>query len=459
MKRFLLLYMSGRHNCWRRERMIRMRKLNKLHIGLAVSIVLFLCLGYLIVKPERENNPPYLSFSPDADGVKAWRELLESKPGKVREWRLGWGELPPGGGQLLVAVQPGEIAQEQLAEITEWVRQGNDLMVWDQQPYEWAERFPIAIPQNENESGNKNQNEINNETHNQEQAETGLAAGQVRVITQEGITNGQEALKGVVQTSFRLQPADTLPTEQLQQSQQSQQTQFPQQILLSDEQGVLASRVEVGSGSITMVLTPEWLMNGTILSDSHFELVWTLFMDSWDTVWIDETYHGYGTARGLPSIYPAWLKLAGVQLGIALLCWLWLRGKRFGPVYTPRAWTVRRGDETLLAVAGWYERLGYRSEALSHQQLHLRQLLYERWGLSPSATAQQAAQAARVRWPEAQAERLARLLEAAPHNSAQNDAAGGEDVQSGAQRGQVSAKAFVEQTRELGEIIAYLEKE
>jgi hypothetical protein len=196
----------------------------------------------------------------------------------------------------------------------------------------------------------------------------------------------------------------------------------------------------MGAGHLTMVLTPEWLTNERILAHSHFELVWPLFAHPWSTVWLDETHHGYGTTPGLPAVYPAWIKLAALQLGLALLAWLWLRGKRFGPVYTPRAWTVRRGDETLLAVAGWYERLGFSREALSHQQLHLRQLLFERWGLSPSATAQQAANAARGRWPEAQAARLARLLEAPPALP-------------------VGVKLFVQRTREMGEMIAYLEKE
>jgi hypothetical protein len=385
--------------------------LNKLHAGLAISIFLFLLLGYFILKPKAEDKPPFLSFSADLDGVKAWRELLESKNSRVKEWRLDWSELPVGKNQLLAAVQPDAVSKEDVKHILEWVKQGNDLILLDQQPYEWSSYFPIVHIDEPNGPNSANQQDkLNGNTS---------AADVVRPIFREGDAKGKWT--GVVQTGFRLKPSPE------------------QHVLFSDGSGVLASQMAMGAGHLTMVLTPEWLTNERFPAHSHFELAWPLFAQPWDTVWLDETHHGYGTTRGLP-VYPAWIKLAALQLGLALLAWLWLRGKRFGPVYTPRAWTVRRGDETLLAVAGWYERLGFSREALSHQQLHLRQLLFERWGLSPSATAQQAADAARGRWPEAQAARLARLLEAPPALP-------------------VGVKPFVQRTREMGEMIAYLEKE
>jgi hypothetical protein len=384
---------------------------NKLHAGLAISIFLFLLLGYLIVKPKAEDKPPFLSFSADLDGVKAWRELLESKNSRVKEWRLDWSELPRGKNQLLAAVQPGIVSKEDLNHILEWVKQGNDLILLDQQPYEWSSYFPIVPLDEANGQNSANQHDKPNGNPS--------VADAARPIFREG--DAKDKWTGVVQTGFRLKPSPE------------------QHVLFSDGSGVLASQMALGAGHLTMVLTPEWLTNERILAHSHFELVWPLFAHPWSTVWLDETHHGYGTTRGLPAVYPAWIKLAALQLGLALLAWLWLRGKRFGPVYTPRAWTVRRGDETLLAVAGWYERLGFSREALSHQQRYLRQLLLERWGLSPGATAQQAADAARARWPEAQAARLARLLEAPA-------LPGG-------------VRLFVQRTREMGEMIAYLEKE
>ncbi|WP_171687483.1 DUF4350 domain-containing protein [Paenibacillus planticolens] len=372
---------------------------NKLYAGLALSIVLFLGLGYWLVKPKLPDQPPYLSFSADVDGTKAWKELLGTKQTAVKEWRLDWKYLPSGRSMLLVAIQPSAVTKSDREQLLKWVQAGNDAILFDRDPERWTTWEVIPV------EGSAKDNSLST----------------IRV--QPGYTPAEGTLTGRVDTRYRIMPDDG------------------GQVLFEDDRGVLASRVQEGAGSITVVLTPEWMQNGTIDEASHFELVWPLFAKSWDAVWVDETHHGFGTKPGLLAVYPAWLVLASVQLGLALLLWIWLRGKRFGPVHTPRAWTVRRGDEGVHAVAAWYERLGYRHEALAQQQLFLRQLLHQRWGLSPSASPSQAAESAHGRMSEAQAAQLARLLEPPP-------ASGG-----------VSAKAFVQRTREMGEMIAYLEKE
>ncbi|MFD0698260.1 DUF4350 domain-containing protein [Paenibacillus sp. GCM10027628] len=394
-----------------------MRQLNKLHAGLALSIMLFLLLGYWTVKPAVTDQPPFLSFSADVDGTKAWREWLSKKQQKVKEWRLGWAYLPNQTSMLLVAIQPSVVTMPDREKLLSWVRQGNDMILFDQHPDGWQE---WAI------------DPVKDDPKDKERVTTAKT-----ITASPGYIQTEGSLTGKVDTLYRLKPNGQ------------------GQDLFSDEQGVLARRVAVGAGSITVVLTPNWMMNGTIVKESHFELIWPLFAKSWNAVWVDETHHGFGTKPGLLAVYPAWLVLASTQLGLALLLWLWLRGKRFGPVHTPRAWTVRRGDETLQAVAAWYERLGYRDEALAHQQQLLRQLLAQRWGLSPSASTEQAAEAARGRWPEAQAALLARLLGDPPPAAGGGD---GASPRAAKQRG-VSTKAFVQRTREMGEMIAYLEKE
>ncbi|NQX71097.1 DUF4350 domain-containing protein [Paenibacillus alba] len=396
-----------------------MKGLNKLHVGLALSILLFLALGYGLVKPKLPDQPPYLSFSTDTDGTKAWKELLTTKQAAVKEWRLDWKHLPGGTSMLLVAIQPSGVTKADREQLLEWVRKGNDAVLFDREPEGW-EMWETELADGEEARGNKAANE--------KKTPSAMKASPDYLQAEGKFT-------GTVETPYRIQASGA------------------GQALFEDERGVLASRIQEGAGSITMVLTPTWMQNGTIDEASHFELIWPLFAKSWDAVWVDETHHGFGTKPGLLAVYPAWLVLASVQLGLALLLWLWLRGKRFGSVHTPRAWTVRRGDEGVHAVAAWYERLGYQREALAHQQLFLRQLLHQRWGLSPSASASQAAEAARGRLPEAQAAQLARLLAEPP-------AAGGgpEKPRAAKQRG-VSTRAFVQRTREMGEIIAYLEKE
>ncbi|MDQ0871413.1 hypothetical protein QFZ77_000072 [Paenibacillus sp. V4I3] len=404
-----------------------MRGLNKLHVGLALSILLFLALGYWLVKPKHPDQPPYLSFSADIDGTKAWKELLSTKQKAVKEWRLNWKNLPNGEAMLLVALQPSAVTKADREQLLGWVRKGNDVVLFDRKPEGWEPWGTVLA----GEIGKGSTEESTKESA-KESTEERTSVSTIRVSPD--YTPAEGLLTGRVDTPYRIKPGGN------------------GRVLFEDEHGVLASRIEEGSGSITVVLTPNWMQNGTIDQESHFALIWPLFAKSWDAVWVDETHHGFGTKAGLLAVYPAWLVLASSQLGLALLLWLWLRGKRFGPVYTPRAWTVRRGDEGVHAVAAWYERLGYQHEALAHQQLFLRQLLHQRWGLSPSASALQAAEAAHGRMSEAQAAQLARLLEEPP-------ASGGSAGPRAAKQRGVSTQAFVQRTREMGEMIAYLEKE
>ncbi len=325
-------------------------------------------------------------------------------------------------------------------QLLDWVRKGNDVVLFDRNPEGWGLWGTVLAGGSTEESTEERdtkevrkrvQKKVTKESAKESTKES-ASVSTIRVSTD--YTSAEGLLTGRVDTPYRIKPGGN------------------GRVLFEDEHGVLASRIEEGSGSITVVLTPNWMQNGTIDQESHFELIWPLFAKSWDAVWVDETHHGFGTKPGLLAVYPAWLVLASVQLGLALLLWLWLRGKRFGPVHTPRAWTVRRGDEGVHAVAAWYERLGYQHEALAHQQLFLRQLLHQRWGLSPSASALQAAEAARGRMSEAQAAQLARLLDEPP-------ASGGSSGPRAAKQRGVSSEAFVQRTREMGEMIAYLEKE
>ncbi|MEB4798606.1 DUF4350 domain-containing protein, partial [Paenibacillus chondroitinus] len=289
--------------------------LNKLHVGLAVSILLFFALGYWLAKPKLPDLPPYLSFSADVDGTKAWKELLATKQSAVKEWRLDWKHLPGGTSMLLVAIQPSAVTKSDREHLLKWVQAGNDAIIFDREPQGWASWETVRV-----DGGPQDARGALGELE-----QLGKQEQQVKAVSTIRVSadyaSADETLTGKVETSYRLQPGGSGLA------------------LFEDERGVLASRVQEGAGSITMVLTPTWLQNGTIDEASHFELIWPLFAKSWDAVWVDETHHGYGTKPGLLAVYPAWLVLASAQLGLALLLWLWLRGKRFGPVHTPRAWT------------------------------------------------------------------------------------------------------------------------
>ncbi|MCP3774782.1 DUF4350 domain-containing protein [Paenibacillus sp. MZ04-78.2] len=343
-----------------------MLKRNKLQIALAVSIVAFLLFGYVLVKPDLPDLPPYLSTSADRDGTKAVFTLLKEQGAPVKAWKQPWRSLPSGGRHKLIVIQPYTLAAKEWEEIRTWVSGGNELVLFHDAPAELDE-FSLT--------------------------KTGKAGSAAVAITD---LTGQPGtgLSGKVASAYRLEEAPGMKP------------------LLKDERGIIAGRAAIGQGSMTLLLVPEWMRNDGILEHSHFELIRPYLQTSPETVglWFDEYHHGLYEKPGLLAVYPGWLLAVLLQLTLGALLWLWMKGVRFGPAYTPRAWTVRRGDETLLAAAGWYERRGLAREALAHQARYVRGLMRERWGVRLDATVTQALAAAKPHLSKEELEQLAAVL-------------------------------------------------
>ncbi|TVX99815.1 DUF4350 domain-containing protein [Cohnella terricola] len=372
---------------------------NKHVIGLAACVMLFIGLGLMIAKPEPERMAPYVSYSADVDGTKGIIELLEEKRVPIKPWKRSWRELPSGKGHALLVIEPGGAFEDEWTKLLEWVGRGNELLLFSHELDEGGAFLTES---------------------------SSASPGVTTVMRQEG--EEMPEFQAEVGTRQRIVPEDGVS-----------------ELLIRDSNGMIAARRTYGDGAIIAAVTPEWLTNENVLKHDHFELVWPWMAgdSSRTAMWVDEYHHGYEDSRGFLAAYPAWLVAACAGLAVALLLWLWQRGKRFGPTYTPRAWTVRRGDETLRAVAAWYERRRFKSAALAHQARALRQLLLTRWGLPPEASLEDAMLLAKDRLSVAQAVKLERLLR---HAQAM-------------ERGEAAEGAFVERTREYGEMIALLEKE
>ncbi|KZE76244.1 hypothetical protein AV654_24110 [Paenibacillus elgii] len=343
-----------------------MLKRNKLQIALAVSIVAFLLFGYILVKPDLPDLPPYLSTSADRDGTKAVFTLLKEQGAPVKAWKQPWRSLPSGGRHKLLVIQPYTLGAKEWEEIRTWVSGGNELVMLHDSPEE-MDGFSLT--------------------------KTGQAGTDAVAITDLTGQSGT-GLSGKVASVYRLKETSGMKP------------------LLKDERGIIAGRTEVGQGSITLLLVPEWMRNDRILEHSHFELIRPYLQTSPDTggLWFDEYHHGLYEKPGMLAVYPGWLLAVLLQLTLGALLWLWMKGVRFGPAYTPRAWTVRRGDETLLAAAGWYERRELTREALAHQARYIRGLMRERWGVRLDATVTQTLAAAKMHLSKGELEQLAAVM-------------------------------------------------
>ncbi|WP_127580528.1 DUF4350 domain-containing protein [Paenibacillus koleovorans] len=371
---------------------------NKHAIGLAISVLLFIALGLMVMQPEPERMEPYVSYSAEPDGTKGMITLLQEKRVPVKTWKRSWRELPAGSGHKLLSIEPHSVNEDEWQELLEWVERGNDLLLFSRS-IDGGAVFQLE--------------------------DTSAAPGVAVVTRQDGGVKAEFTAE--VNTNKRIVAEDGVSS------------------LLRDSNGIVAASRAYGDGAITAVVVPNWLTNASVLQHDHFELVWPWLTGdgNLDSLWVDEYHHGYIESRGALEAYPDWLIAGSGVMAVTLLLWLWQQGKRFGPAYTPRAWTVRRGDETLLAVAAWYERRRFKDEALAHQVRALRRLLLVRWGLRLEASPEEAAQLAQDRLSEAQADKLVRLLR-------QADAV---------ERGEAMGGSFVDLTRELGEMIVLLEKE
>lgn len=333
-----------------------MNRLMKLYGLLAVCIFLFIGLGLALARPGLPDYAPYLSFSPDRDGAKAIRLLMEREAGAVREWRLAPERLPEGEGQLFISIEPYGVLRESEAALREWAAQGNEVVVFDASANA-IEGLGLAF------------------------AEEPEGPEEASVITAALPDGGTATFRAAVGTELRLTVEDASEAAV---------------VVQRDAAGALAVREAVGEGRVTVAVTGDWLMNENVLEDQRFELLWLLLGGdslAGRTVFFDEYHHGYSVSPGLTRVYPMWL-LAGLgQAALALAAWLWWRGKRFGPAYTPRAFLVRRGDETLMAVAGWYRRGRLSFEALDFAVERLRLALQTRGGAPASAGAGQLAAA------------------------------------------------------------------
>ena len=350
--------MNGRSGAGRRA---------MLYGALGLCVFLLIGLALAATRPGLVDYAPYLSFSPDRDGTKALRELMERRGAEVTEWRFAPERLPEGGGQLFVTAEPSGMTAASAERLREWAAMGNDVVVFGP-AYELVgdEASTVYVDPDD-------------------------AAGEVTVFGADGIATGTEPAD--VRGELRFVPEPGLAVE-----------------WIGDDLGALAVKVPVGRGSVAAALPTEWLRNDTILEKRHFELVWMLFDGgslAGRTVYFDEYHHGYAASPGIGQVYPPWLLAALLQAALAAAFWLWRRGKRFGPAYTPRAFRVRRGDETLLAVAGWHRRGRLTHEALDFAASRLRRTLQAREGVPADAGATALADAsaralgARLREPAA----------------------------------------------------------
>jgi len=131
--------------------------------------------------------------------------------------------------------------------------------------------------------------------------------------------------------------------------------------------GVVAATSQWGKGLIMLLASPASLANDGIGQADNFVLVLNL-LRQWNPqrqlpVLFDEFHHGFGEKRTLASLFGPPARMAGAQLALVALGWLWLVARRRSRAIPLPAEGQRARGEYLSAVALLYKRARAREVA------------------------------------------------------------------------------------------------
>lgn len=307
-------------------------------ISISILLILFFGLGTLLIPNKQTEYPDFISQSPSPSGVKAFYTFIKNQQKQVQVWERPVGQLPKASQQFMLLIEPDRMFNEEEQEKwIEWMERGNDLWLIAQYP----EGF-FDAKTNKVESPNKSP--IN------------------RIRTNEG------SYKALVETSLRLVP------------------KAGDETILEDASGPIAITRSYGKGELTVLLTPEWFQNENILKNDHLPLILPLLERvNPEVVWFNDYIHGFKSQLAIIEAYPEWFILIFAQVALFVLLWIWSKGRRFGPVETPREWVVRFGDERIKAQAVWYQKGQFYQETLQQQLEYLRLIIQDKWGISANS--------------------------------------------------------------------------
>ncbi|MBP3952672.1 DUF4350 domain-containing protein [Bacillus suaedae] len=317
--------------------MEKRKTLRRTWIWLTVLLLLFTLSSYIVLDQPPREFPPNVSHSPSPSGVKAlYTYLAEENTNQSR-----WSQDPElllanGHEQLLIMIEPAFIpSTEEMNQYRAFIEDGNTVLLVSENP---TGMFDLkASP---------------------------VAPSEEEIIVTD--SNGQD-FTAFIPSTVRLM------------------TDEDDEILLEDEDGVIAFKRSIGEGELIVSNSPSWFQNGQILEAEHLTLVLELLDEHQaTTVLFDEYIHGQENAEKLTNIYPKWFLFSLLQAFLLAVLWVWFRGKRFGPILVARKESVRFSDEAINALAAWFIRSKRYSDSLAIQADYMRILLQERWGISYS---------------------------------------------------------------------------
>jgi hypothetical protein len=322
-------------------------------ISIVILLILFFGLGTSLIPNKQAEYPDFISQSPSPSGVKAFYTYLKGQQNQVQVWERPVEQLPMSSGQFMLLIEPDRMFNEEEQEKwIEWMEHGNDLWLVAQYPEGF---FNVKT----------NRVEANNEDP-LKQIHTYVGTHKV-----------------LVETNLRLVP------------------KAGEKTIYEDSAGPIAITQSYGKGKLTVLLTPEWFQNKNIVENDHLQLILPLLEQVQpEVVWFNDYVHGFKSKLAIIEAYPKWFILIFAQVALFVLLWIWSKGKRFGPIETPREWVIRLGDERIKAQAIWYQKGEFYQETLGHQLEYLRLIIQEKWGIAANTASQDFIELSKRRLPQ-----------------------------------------------------------
>ncbi|GAF63173.1 hypothetical protein BTS2_0064 [Bacillus sp. TS-2] len=300
-------------------------------------LLIFWIAGYFIFSNQPKEYPPFISESASPSGTKAFYTYLEREGFPVDRWDKEPGLLSnQPSNQLLLMIEPAYMPSAvEMEEYIEYMNQGNTILLMSQFP---ADYF-------------------------------GLATDFASLATDDPATimnNNDEVFQ-----AFMPGPARLIVDDE-------------NEVILADENGPIAINRSFGNGNLIAVISPEWIVNENILIYHHIELIAEALNQNSDVpslTLFNDYVHMPESSESYISLYPLWFQVFMVQLALLTILWLWIHGKRFGPVLKVREESVRFSDERLTALAAWYIKSNRYCDSLRIQADYVKHLLQEKWGI------------------------------------------------------------------------------
>lgn len=309
---------------------MKAKSIGKTWIWLSMLLILFLAVSYFSFSPKPKIYPGYVSDSPSPTGVKAFYTYL-NKEMNAKRWNHSPDMLPKRNeNQLLIMVEPAFIPEKEgMENYVQFMEAGNTILLFQTNPKGMFDVNTVFT-------------ELKPSTHVSDQSHATYRAD--------------------INSDIRLQ-----------------KMKKDEPLLVNSEETIALKRT-YGKGHLIVAIAPEWMTNDKILKHDHLPLLLYLLNESKAKTYLfDEYIHGGENASSILTVYPMWFLLFVLQGILIMALWLWLKGKRFGPIFIPREESVRFSDEGIQAIAAWYLRGRRYHDSLLIQADYLKLLLQERW--------------------------------------------------------------------------------